>query len=518
MDRRKFAAVIGYLSKLQKEVVMANKISLRTAGIIAGSAAVFAFLFGIIITTSLPTLVNRSEAQTEQQVSIPLINETGESPFTKIAEIVSPAVVNISAEKKVTRNAPGFEWHFEGPFEDFFKDFFRGMPKFEGKTQTLGSGFIMSEDGYLITNYHVIRDASDIVVKLINKKEIKGDKVKIIGIDKRTDIALLKIEGNEKFPYLKFGDSDKVKVGDWAIAVGNPFHLEGTVTVGVISAKGRANIPLPEGPDFQSFLQTDAAINPGNSGGPLVNIHGEVIGINTAITSPSGGNVGIGFAIPANLAKNIIEELKNTGKVTRGYLGVYLQEITDDLKNALGLPSLKGVLISDVVENTPASKAGIKSGDVVLEFNGKGVEDLQSFRIQVASTQIGKTIKMKIFRDSREKMISVKISEFPEELSSVVGEEKEKSELGLKVIAVTDSQAQRFNLETKSGVVVIDIIANSPAEEASIKVGDVILTIGKNEIKNINNYRAAVSKLKKGKPIIFHIQRGGRKLYVAVTP
>ncbi|MCK4453045.1 trypsin-like peptidase domain-containing protein, partial [candidate division WOR-3 bacterium] len=195
-----------------------NKISLRTAGIIAGAAAIFAFLFGIIITASLPTLANRSEAQTEQQISIPLVNEAGESPFTKIAEIVSPSVVNISAEKKVTRSAPGFEWHFEGPFDDFFKDFFKGMPKFEGKTQTLGSGFTVSEDGYLITNYHVIKDASNIVVKLTNKKEFKGDKVKIIGVDQRTDIALLKIENGEKLPYLKFGDSDKVKVGDWAIA------------------------------------------------------------------------------------------------------------------------------------------------------------------------------------------------------------------------------------------------------------------------------------------------------------
>jgi len=495
-----------------------NKISLRTAGIIAGTAAIFAFLFGIIITASLPTLANRSEAQTEQQISIPLVNEAGESPFTKIAEIVSPSVVNISAEKKVTRSAPGFEWHFEGPFDDFFKDFFKGMPKFEGKTQTLGSGFTVSEDGYLITNYHVIKDASNIVVKLTNKKEFKGDKVKIIGVDQRTDIALLKIENGEKLPYLKFGDSDKVKVGDWAIAIGNPYHLEGTVTVGVISAKGRANIPLPGGPDFQSFLQTDAAINPGNSGGPLVNIHGEVIGINTAITSPTGGNVGIGFAIPANLAKNIIDELKDKGKVTRGYLGVYLQEITGDLKDALGLPSLKGVLISDVVENTPASKAGLKSGDVVLEFDGKEVEDLQSFRIHVASTQVGKTVKMKIFRDSRKKMISVKMGEFPEKLSSATDEEKEESELGLKVIDVTDSQAERFNLETKSGVVVIAVTINSPAEEAGIRVGDVILTIEKNEIKNVNSYRAVVSKLKKGKPAILHIQRGKRKLYVAVTP
>ncbi len=497
---------------------MATKLSLRTTGIIAGAAAVFAFLFGIIITTSIPALVNKSEARSEEYVSLPLVNETGESPFTKIAEIISPSVVNISAEKKISRSMPGFEWRFEGPFDDFFKDFFRNWPKFEGKTQTLGSGFIISEDGYVVTNYHVIKDASDIIVKMTNKKEFKGDEVKIVGTDQRTDVALLKIETDEKLPPLRFGDSEKVKVGDWAIAIGNPFHLEGTVTVGVISAKGRANIPLAEGPDFQSFLQTDAAINPGNSGGPLVNINGEVIGINTAITSPTGGNVGIGFAIPANLAKSIIDELKTEGKITRGYLGIYLQEITEDLKDALNLPSLEGILISDVVDNTPASKAGIKNGDVILEFDGKKVKDMQSFRILVASTPVNKKVKVKIFRDNKEKLIDVKIGEYPEELSGIIEEEEDKSELGLKVIDVTDPQAQRFDLDATSGVVVIDVETNSPAEDAGVRVGDAIVSIDKEKIDNLTTYHAVVSKLAKGKPAIFHIQRGQRKLYVAITP
>ena len=352
---------------------MHKNISLRNAGIIAGAAAVFAFLFGIIITASLPNLANRSEANPDPVTSLPLVTEQGESPFTRVAENVTAAVANISAEKTVSSTFPGFEWHFEGPWDDFFKDFFRGTPRGQQRTQTLGSGFIISEDGYLVTNYHVIRGASDIIVKLTNKQEYKGNEIKIIGTDPRTDVALLKLENAKDLPYLEFGDSDDVRVGDWAIAFGNPFHLEGTVTVGVISAKGRAGIALPGETDLQSFLQTDAAINPGNSGGPLVNIRGDVIGINTAITSPSGGNVGIGFAIPANLAKSVIEELKSEGKVTRGYLGVYLQEITEDLKDAMGLPSLNGVLISEVRDDTPASRAGLKGGDVVLEFDGKKV-------------------------------------------------------------------------------------------------------------------------------------------------
>ena len=495
-----------------------KNISLRNAGIIAGAAAVFAFLFGIIITASLPTLASRSEASPEQGTALPLVTEQGESPFTVVAEGVIPAVANISAEKTVSGRFPDFEWRFEGPFDEFFRDFFRGGPRSERRTQTLGSGFMISDDGYLVTNYHVIRDAEDIVVRLTDKQEFKGEEVKIVGTDSRTDIALLKIEGVDNLSYLKFGDSDKVKVGDWAIAFGNPFQLEGTVTVGVISAKGRAGIALPEGPDFQSFLQTDAAINPGNSGGPLVNIHGEVIGINTAITSPSGGNVGIGFAIPANLAQPVIEELKTEGKVTRGYLGVYLQEITDDLKEAMDLPSLDGVLISEVVDNTPASRAGIKSGDVIIEFDGKKVEDMASFRINVASTDVGKTVRVKVFREGREKELKVTLGEMPETVGAAPQEPEQEYELGLRVVNIDDQRAQRFGVQVTTGVIIIEIRPNTPADKAGFRVGDVIMGIGKRNVSNVDSYRNAVAELEKGKPVIFHVQRGDRKLYIAVTP
>jgi serine protease Do len=495
-----------------------KNISLRNAGIIAGAAAVFAFLFGIIITASLPSLANRSEANPDPVTALPLVTEQGESPFTRVAENVTPAVANISAEKTVSSTFPGFEWRFEGPWDDLFKDFFRGTPRGQQRTQTLGSGFIISEDGYLVTNYHVIRGASDIVVKLTNKQEFKGHEIKIIGTDPRTDIALLKIENAKDLPNLEFGDSDEVKVGDWAIAFGNPFHLEGTVTVGVISAKGRAGIALPEGPDFQSFLQTDAAINPGNSGGPLVNIRGDVIGINTAITSPSGGNVGIGFAIPANLAKSVIEELKSEGKVTRGYLGVYLQEITDDLRDAMDLPSLEGVLVSDVVDNTPASRAGLKGGDVILEFDGKKVEDMASFRIKVASTDVGKQVRMKVFRDGKQKTLTVTLGEMPETIGAAPEEPEQEYELGLRVVDVDDQRAQRFESKATRGVIVIDIRPDSPAAKAGFDFGDVIMGIGNKSISDIDDYRDAIEGLKEDKPVIFHLQRGERKLYVAVTP
>jgi serine protease Do len=463
------------------------------------------------------SFATQSEAQDQSFSSLPLFDGSEESPFVKIATAVSPSVVNISAERVVTQDYNNFGWRFEGPFEDLFRDFFRDFPRQEGRAQTLGSGFIISDDGYIVTNYHVIKDASEIIVRLTDKREFKGDEVKIIGTDSRTDLALIKITTNENLPYLEFGDSDATKVGEWAIAVGNPFQLESTLTVGVISAKGRANIPLPEGPDLQSFLQTDAAINPGNSGGPLVNIRGQVIGVNTAITSPSGGNVGIGFAIPANLAKDVIIALRSEGKVVRGYLGVYLQEITEELQDALGLPSLNGVLISDVMEGTPADKAGIKSGDVVLAYGGQPVIDMQSFRLQVSATQAGKTVSMKVFRDGREKTLSVKIGQYPEDITSTPGEE-ESTSLGLSVVDINDPQAQRYDIQAEQGVLILRVMTTSAGAKAGLQAGDVILSIGKTPIDDTKDYQRTVKNLAEGSPVIFKIQRGERKLYVAVTP
>lgn len=250
----------------------------------------------------------------------------------------------------------------------------------------------------------------------------------------------------------------------------------------------------------------------------MVNIRGDVIGINTAITSPSGGNVGIGFAIPANLAKSVIEELKSEGKVTRGYLGVYLQEITDDLRDAMDLPSLEGVLVSDVVDNTPASRAGLKGGDVILEFDGKKVEDMASFRIKVASTDVGKQVRMKVFRDGKQKTLTVTLGEMPETIGAAPEEPEQEYELGLRVVDVDDQRAQRFESKATRGVIVIDIRPDSPAAKAGFDFGDVIMGIGNKSISDIDDYRDAIEGLKEDKPVIFHLQRGERKLYVAVTP
>ncbi|MEO0094706.1 MAG: DegQ family serine endoprotease [candidate division WOR-3 bacterium] len=496
---------------------MEGKISLKSAGVIAGVAAIVAFLFGLIISTGIPGISNKTEASQGTVGLNPIVTEQGESPFTRVAEMVSPAVVNISAERTVKTGFEDFEWNFRGPFEDFFRDFFKNFPRGDTKTKTLGSGFIISEDGYVVTNHHVIKNATNIIIRLTNKKEYKGNDVKIIGSDSRTDVALLKIETKERLPYLKFGDSDKIKVGDWVMAVGNPFNLEGTVTVGVISAKGRSHIPLSEGPDLQNFLQTDAAINPGNSGGPLLNLQGEVIGINTAITSTSGGNIGIGFAIPINLAKNIIEELKSKGKVTRGYLGVYLEDLTEDMKNALNLSSLDGVMINEVIANSPADNAGIKEGDVIIEYDGKKVTDVQSFRIMVASTTPGRTVRLKLIRNGKEMDLKVKIGEMKEEVAGVVGE-KQGAELGLQVVDIDSPDAKVYNISAKKGVVVTNVESDSPAGNAGLQTGDVIISIDNKKIDDISDFKKAVKELKKGKPVIFQIQRGERKRYVAVTP
>jgi Do/DeqQ family serine protease len=314
------------------------------------------------------------------------------------------------------------------------------------------------------------------------------------------------------------GNSDEIKIGDWAIAIGNPFGLEGTVTVGVISAKGRSGIPLPEGPSYQDFIQTDASINPGNSGGPLVNIRGEVVGINTAIRSPVGANVGIGFATPINLAKRIFDELVAKGKVTRGYLGVAPQEITEDMREAIGLSESGGVLIRDVVDGTPAEKAGLKTGDVILKFNGKTITGLEQFRRIVAETEPGTTVPIEIIRDGERKSINVRLKAFPEETAAAPEVKKEgKKWLGLTVRDL--EREEKKELEIEQGIVVEEVKEDSPAEEAGIQNGDVINKINRESVANVKDFNRMASKLAKTKkPILFQLKREKSTYFITVKP
>lgn len=425
--------------------------------------------------------------------------------FEKVAEVALPAVVNISTDQKV-KVKPFFSPFDDNPlFRDFFDDFFGDIfpREREYKSTSLGSGFIISKDGYIITNDHVVKNADEITVKLNDKRVFKA---KIIGRDPKTDIAVIKINGNN-FPTLKLGNSDKLKIGQWAIAVGNPFGLNGTLTLGVISATGRSNLGIET---YEDFIQTDASINPGNSGGPLLNIYGEVIGINTAIIASGQG---IGFAIPINMAKNIIEQIINKGKIERSWLGIGIQKLTPELAESMNINVKTGILINRVYENSPAEKVGLKEGDVILECNGKKLEDPSDLQKIVISLPIGSNLELKVLRDNKEMIFKVRTEKMPED-EKIEKVETEKNILGIKVRDMLPSE--RKNAFYKTGVVVTDIEPNSPADKAGIQEGDIIFTINQKTIKNAKEFNQLAKGLKKGTVINLFMQRENQTFYIAI--
>lgn len=436
------------------------------------------------------------------------VDENGKSPFVDVAKRIMPSVVNISAEKVVRVQVP----EFQDPFFEFWKKFFPEFPR-EQREKSLGSGVILTEDGYILTNNHVIKGAEKIVVK--TKEKIYRD-VKIIGKDPLTDLALLKID-EKNLPYSELGNSDEMEVGDWVIAIGNPFGLERTVTVGVVSAKHRTGINLPGSRSFQDFIQTDAAINPGNSGGPLVNIRGEIVGINTAIqTAGLPGNIGIGFAVPSNIAKDVIKDLMTTGEVERGYLGIYYQEVTQEMAEGLGLEKVKGVIIAQVLKDSPAEKSGFKEGDIIVEFNGKEVTFSQ-FPFIVARTPIGKKVSVKVIRDKKTVILKVEIGKRPSE-ETIAKVEKEETWLGIEVIDVSSEEAKKLGVMEKEGVLVVDVHPDG-AVYGYIERGDVIKKINTKYIKNMRDYRMMAEKLAKSdKPIVFLVKRGETSRFITITP
>ncbi len=489
---------------------------------------VLVFALGIF---SGVTLTSKLHFAQEAKAQPGIVDENGESPFVKVAQEIMPTVVNISTERIIKNPAEGFQFG-EGPFDEFFKKFFEQFhPPIPEKERSLGSGFIFKKDGdyyYIMTNNHVVRNADKIIVKLSDKTVITGDDVKVVGRDPLTDIAVVKIKApGEDLPVAKLGDSDKIKVGDWAIAVGNPFGFDRTVTVGVISAKGRSGLNIPQGPVYQNFIQTDAAINPGNSGGPLVNIRGEVIGVNAAITSPSGGFVGIGFAIPINLAKHIAEQLIKTGKIERGYLGILPQPLTPELAKAYGLKKPEGVLVAKVEKDTPADKAGLKEGDVIVEFNGKKVTDVESFRLMVAETPPGTEVEIKVIgEDGKKRTLHAKLAKYPEQMLAQLGgggetevEQGKVSWLGMTVVDVKSDDAKKLGIKADKGVVVINVDPSGKASDAGIQVGDVILKVGKIEINGLSDFAKAKDVYKDSKkPIIMKLSRRGIPRFIAITP
>lgn len=445
-------------------------------------------------------------ALTVAQAGIPIDSDT----IAILADKMQPAVVNISTTQVVRHGQSpfsGFRNPFgkENPFDEFFRRYFGEQPQQEFKRQSLGSGFIISEDGYIVTNNHVVENASDVKVILADKSEYHAE---IIGRDPKTDIALIKIKPEKNLVAVDLGDSDNLKVGEWVVAIGNPFGLGHTVTAGIVSAKGRI---IGAGP-YDDFIQTDASINPGNSGGPLFDINGTVIGINTAIIS---GGQGIGFAIPINIAKDfIIPQLREKGGVVRGWLGVYIQPVTDELAATFGLDRTIGALVGEVIKGSPAEKAGLKRGDIILEFEGEEVSAVTDLPRMVAATPVGNKAKMKIFRDGDEETLTVKIGTMEEKGGKLASAEGLKDELGLTVQNLTPEIAQSMGLDIVKGVIISGTEPNGLASEAGLRRGDIILEVDRRHVSNVKEFKKA---LKKGEDShLFLIRRGNNTRYVAI--
>jgi serine protease Do len=425
-----------------------------------------------------------------------------------LAERVKPAVVNISTTK-IIKGKRFINPFGRSPFNDYFGDdffnhFFGDIPQRDFKQKSLGSGFIISDDGYILTNNHVVENTDKILVKISDGKEYEA---KIIGTDEKTDIALIKIKPNHNLPVAEIGDSDLLRVGEWVIAIGNPFGLAQTVTAGIVSAKGRV---IGAGP-YDNFIQTDASINPGNSGGPLFNMQGKVVGINTAIVAQGQG---IGFAIPINMAKSILADLKTKGKVSRGWLGISIQDISEDIAKSMDYKGTTGVLITDVFQNDPADKAGIKVGDVILEINEKKIADSHDLLLTVASLHAGDKAKIKIYRDGKEMIFNVTVAERKNEPEIALS--KSEGNFGIKAQEITKSLAQQLGIASDQGVIVTDVEPGSPADEVGIQPRDIILQVNKAKITSFKQYLSEMSKAIKNKSVVLLVKRGKSNFFVSI--
>ncbi len=439
------------------------------------------------------------------------IEETSRA-FSEIVRSVSPSVVNISSTKLLKRQ--------QVPFDEFF-DFLSPFPDGKNrrfKEQSLGSGVIVSPDGYIVTNNHVVEQSSDIRVILYDKRSFKA---RVVGADPKTDMAIIKIDA-KGLSVIPWGDSERLQVGEFVLAIGNAFGLNNTVTMGIISAVGRADVGIA---DYEDFIQTDAAINPGNSGGPLVNIKGEIIGINTAIFSKTGGYQGIGFAVPSNMVRAVKDQLTKDGKVTRGWLGVTIQEFTPEMAQKFGLKGSDGVLVSDVAKGSPAAKAGIQRGDIIAQFNGKRISDVGMLRNLVAQSQIGAGIVIKLIRRDKEMSVTATVVELPSDASDYSsrpapgGEGAANVLSGVTVTDLTAAIAKQLGLDKdEKGVVVLRIESGSAAEDAGLRKGDVLEEIDRQKVSNLNEFNRAISKLRSDEAALLFVNRIGRKFYITIEP
>ncbi len=478
-----------------------------------GCAAIHVLFLVVVLGLAVPGLAEgRTDAARELSKA-----------FSSAAKAAVPAVVSVKVEKTVQVGAMsgrGEGFGFNDPFgqfgDDFFRRFFgdpsprRQAPR-EYSQRGQGSGFIISEDGYILTNNHVVGDVDKITVELKDGRVFHD--ARLIGRDPDSEVALIKIDGHG-FPVLPLGDSDKMEIGDWVIAIGNPFGLSETVTVGVVSAVGRSNVRIAA---YENFIQTDAAINPGNSGGPLIDLDGKVIGINTAIVSQSGGYMGIGFAIPINMAKAIEEQLRDSGKVSRGYLGLYAQDVTSEMIEPLGMKEPGGVVIARIEKESPAEKAGLKVQDIILELNGKKVESYDSFRNQVAALQPGSRVRLTIFRNGGSEEIMVALGERPSTAAMKEAPTQESKEaLGIEVQNLTKDLAEQFGYQLGEGVIVSAVVPGGPAAEQGIQVGDLIASVNRQSITSVHEFTAAVKKASGSGKALFLVKRGEMSQFVVV--
>ncbi len=498
-----------------------------SAGWVAGGVVLVlaGLILGVLITAnydwSPPSAAQDQSGTTfDQAERVYEAARRGQSPFVTVADEVLPAVVSVDTKRMISRAG-------QDPMREMFREFF-GERMFreyfgdEDRPQEYeipgsGSGFIFDERGCILTNNHVVSGADKIEITLTDGRVFDGE---IVGLDPSTDIAVVKIEGSD-LPTARLGDSDEIRVGDWAIAIGNPLELEGTVTVGVISAVGRVDLNIRGGaPLYQDFIQTDASINFGNSGGPLVNIDGEVVGVNSAI-SPAA--TGIGFAIPVNLARNVAESLVDRGKVIRGYLGVVPQEITRALAEAKNLDDMRGVIIASVEGGTPADDAGLEPGDVILRFAGAEIVDVAQFRMVVAGVRPGADIGVTIVRDGKQRELTARLVERPDAFAGVGRQEEQEREpvtwLGIEVVDLNEAAAREFEVEADEGCLVVDVKRGSQAAEGGLLVGDVIVSVGDRKVKDLRDYREIMRDLEgRDRAIAFMVQRGAYTYFVAIRP
>jgi serine protease Do len=467
---------------------------------------------GLLLVSLSPGIRLCPSAYAESKISqgsIDMLSKTGQA-IAEIVDKAKPAIVNISSTKTIktqTRSDPFFD-------DPFFRRFFGDESPFrapkERKAFSLGSGVIVDAKGYILTSNHVIQGADEIKVTLLDKRELKGE---VIGTDPLTDVAVIKINA-DRLSTIKWGDSDKLRVGETVLAIGSPYGLTGTVTMGIVSAVGRANVGIA---NYEDFIQTDAAINPGNSGGALVNVRGELVGINAAIFSTSGGYQGIGFAVPSNMAKSVMESLIKKGKVVRGWLGVTVQPLTQELAKQFNLKEENGALIGDLVEGGPAEKAGIVRGDVIIEYEGKKIDEPNQLRNMVANTEPGKEVELTIIHENKTAKKRVTIGELPTEMQKSSTSEYNNLLRGVSIQDLTPELMNRLNLPKRlNGVVVTDIGEDSPAVMA-LTQGDVIQEINRQKITNVKEYETLASKLNPDEDILLLIYRNGSSIFITLS-